>query len=169
MHKKGISSQVFVWIFAMVVLGVIIYFGFSMVSKTWCFGKKVDTVAFHQDLKAKVEEIYLLSKGSNAKADFSVPDGIREVCFTENGATTRPGNDPNLIKNADIKNTIELIPDAGNIYFSSDDECVDISPIRIKELTFDLKPLCFDTSQGKLSVILENVGDKVKVSPLTPR
>ena len=169
MNKRGISSQIFIWIFAMVVLGVIIYFGFDMIGKTWCFGKKVDTVKFHQDLKMKVEEIYLLSKGSNAKAEFSVPNGIREVCFCDNCNFNNNRKDDYVAKNSDIKNTIETIPDAGNIFFSSDDDCVDASPIRIKEIMFELNPLWFDTSRGKLNIVLENIGDKVRVQPLSPR
>ena len=138
--KKGISTQIFIWIFAMVVLGVIIYFGFDMINKTWCFGKGVDVVKFNQDFEDEVREVYLLSKGSNKKIELNVPSEYDEICFFDR---TKSYN-ANKITNNEIKEIIELDQSMNNVFFVSDDKCVDEEPQLVEHLLPYENPICFD-------------------------
>jgi len=86
--KKGIASQVFIYIFVMIVIAMILLFGFRQVANLRNLSEKSVYVSFKTDFSKAVSDAYYLNKGSVLVFDKSsrnkplnVPKEARRVCF----------------------------------------------------------------------------------------
>ena len=88
-------SQPFVYIFAIIVIGLILVFGFKYIGKVLKTGCQVETISFTRDLQSEVNQIKALSYGSSAQCSFSrggntgtsceiiLPDNVETICFVD--------------------------------------------------------------------------------------
>src|SRR3989344_4949640 len=103
MRKGQLLSQPFFYIFAIVVIGLILIFGFFYVNKILKTGCEVEGLDFINDAQAKVNEINALSFGSsfecslvrsggssNRRCELVIPENINGVCFID---TTKSFNE----------------------------------------------------------------------------
>jgi len=87
--KKGIASQVFVYIFAVIVIAFILYFGFTQIVNLKDLSDKSTYITFREDFKDAVNNVYY--KSSDSSLVFSIdsrnkplvlPKGVEEVYFS---------------------------------------------------------------------------------------
>jgi hypothetical protein len=80
-NKKGqIQSQVFVFILAMVVIGLMFFFGYKWFNTLMQSKDDVMMVSLRTTLKNYVSSI---SYGDGVTKSFQIPGGYRELCFVD--------------------------------------------------------------------------------------
>ncbi len=174
MKKGQLLSQPFFYIFAIVVIGLLLIFGFKYAGKILNTSCQVETLDFVSDVQAKVNELYSLSYGSSFecsivrasgqtenKCELVLPDNVKGICFVD----TKKSYDKNKIIFADLK---ELIPLLGsnanrNLFFSTMQgaSCKSDHAL-IKKLTTE-GVVCLDTKNKNPSFIMENSGNFIIV------
>lgn len=166
MKRGQLLSQPFIYIFAMVVIAVVIYFGFSMVSEVSCLGENVEGAKFVKDLNKHVLEINSFSTGTKNKYTLTPPADVRGLCFISKDYSL------SNIPFQDIRVVVELEKEAGslehNMFFSlmpgSKKECLPENQL-ISRLVVE-KFVCFDFSREPFEFILEKKGKVVYLSKL---
>lgn len=167
MKKAQLLSEPFTYIFALIVIAVIVGFGFYLVTKTTIFAGEVDIAKFKNDFSTKVQEINLLSPGSGELYEASVPAGIRGICFVD--LTTGTNTLASKIDFPDVKQDVDLDITAekkdNNVYFQmTTADQAKISPVKISKLKPAGNPLCLTVTGGRLKVGLENKGKYVEIT-----
>ena len=130
MKKGQLLSQPLFYIFAIVVIGLILIFGFNYLNKVIKIGCEVEILDFNADLQTKISELYSLSYGSSYECalvqysgqsenscEFVLPQDIRGLCFVD---TSKP-YDTNEIKFLDVKNLVSALGSGANrnLFYSS--------------------------------------------------
>ncbi len=89
--KKGIASQVFIYIFVMIVIAMILLFGFRQISNLNNLSEKSTYISFKSDFMKAVDDVYYLNKGSvllfsedSRNKPLYVPKDIKKICFEGN-------------------------------------------------------------------------------------
>lgn len=162
--KAQLLSQPFTYIFAIVVMAMIVSFGFYMIIRTTNVAESVDVAKFQKDFERKVNEISFLSPGSGDDVNMALPIGVRGVCFIDMKTV-----DASEIPFDDVKQSVEVYKEAEktdmNVFFANivgkKDE---IKPLTILKLKPSKNPLCTSGTTGRLKVSLENKGKYVEVS-----
>ena len=155
MKKRGQLEQPFIYIFALVVIAFIIFFGFSAIRKVTKLGESVSTVTFKSELEKQVNHFYYMDTGSRGEVSLDVPLNFKYVCFADKSGVLDkfPQQDSilrNLVKTTD--RNIYLLPAEGNKI-----ESYTIANVRGSE-----NPFCVLNSKGLIVFILENKGDYVE-------
>ena len=126
--RKGIASQVFIYIFAVIVMVMILYFGFTQIVNIKGLTDKSVYITFREDFKDAVNDVYYKNKGSvmvfsqeSRNKPLELPNGINQVCFEDSEVTFNPPDYDSF--------TVEFMKGNG----------------------------CFDAVNGMLSFKLENV------------
>ncbi len=173
MKKGQLLSQPFFYIFAIVVIGLILIFGFNYVSKLMNTGCQVEGLSFVNDVQAKVNEVYSLSYGSSyecsivsisgqskSRCELILPTGVKGFCFVD---TTLNYNPQDLIF-PEVKDIVVKLGSSANrnLFFSTTKgaSCT-AEPAMIKKLTTS-GVVCLDIRKDK-SFIIENKGNSVEV------
>jgi len=116
MNKKAINDQIFVYIFAVVIMGLIIIFGARAIIKTRNFSEQAEVTKFFDDIQTSVDRVYDYDLGSSLELkNIRVPSVVKEVCFQYHFGYTNvyvneiPGKDidPNSV-GLDNKNVEKL-------------------------------------------------------------
>ncbi len=116
--KAQISSQVFVYILAAVIVGIILMVGYKAISTIIGFTSKVPVEDFIMDFDSSIHRVSR-SYGSVKKFEFTLPEKFDEVCF---------------IDSMNKDNKFEISPD------SAENEWIrDIITDNVKENVFLLK------------------------------
>ena len=115
--KKGVISQVFIYIFVVIVMALIMFFGFKQVVNLKNLGDKSVYITFKSDFTNAVNDVYYMnkdstlvfSKDSRNKA-LILPKDIKKVCFENNKVILNSDNYDDFIVNnligSDCINTI---------------------------------------------------------------
>ena len=89
--KKGISSQVFIYIFAVIVMALILFFGFKQIVGLKDLSDKSTYINFREDFREAVNGVFYKNKGSvivfsldSRNKPLVLPDNINDVCFEGN-------------------------------------------------------------------------------------
>ncbi len=171
MKKGQLLSQPFFYIFAIIVIGLILIFGFKYVNQLLNAGCQVEVLDFGNDVKAKVNELVSLSSGSSFECklvsfsgqsenscEFVIPNNIRGVCFVD---TTKIYN-ADQIQFKDVKDiVVGLGKNANrNLFFSlaKGSDCK-AEPMKVNKLTTE-GVVCVDL---KNSFIMESAGREVVI------
>jgi hypothetical protein len=95
--KKGIASQVFIYIFAVIVMAMILYFGFTQIVNLKGLTDKSVYITFREDFRDAVNEVYYKNKGSilvfsdeSRNKPLELPKGLNSVCFEESKVILNP-------------------------------------------------------------------------------
>lgn len=174
MKKGQLLSQPFFYIFALIVIALLLIFGFTYIRKLMNTGCGVESISFISDIQTKVNEIYSLSYGSsyecaltrvagktNNKCEIVMPDNVDGICFVD---TTKSYDPANIIFDEPKKLIVGLGVNANNnLYFqNSRNAACKSEPALIKKLTTD-GVVCLDFKKTNPSFILENIGNNVVV------
>ncbi len=82
MKKGQVIGQPFVYIFAIIVIALILFFGFRMVNNLIDFEKDVDYADFLNNFDNEINVVYAESFGSTKSLEnLRVPDEATEICF----------------------------------------------------------------------------------------
>ncbi len=162
--KKAQIAQVFIYILALFIFALILYYGYYSISSFIKKGEEVTYIKFKTSLESEVEAI-LPQFGSvsifNKNKPLKVPSKVEQICFVSynnviNGiAPNHPQLDP-VIKLSIESKTEE------NVFLLPREERAPISLLRIEVPGgFD----CISMKQSRLDIRLESLGNVVKITP----
>lgn len=80
--KAQISAQIFIYILAAVIIGVILLVGSKAVGTILGFGSRISIDSFKSDFQ-NVVETNARQYGSVKKYEFTLPDKFDEICFVD--------------------------------------------------------------------------------------
>jgi len=172
MKKGQILSQPFIYIFAIIVIGLILLFGFRYIGKILKTGCEIESLDLVNDIQAEANQLRALSFGSSYKCSFSysgtgdrcnfiIPSNVEGLCFVD---LTRGQHNQIPERFKEVKEIAELIRnDDRNLFFIAKrgSNC-EAEPARIKNLEIQT-PLCIDLTGREGSFIMENAGNKVLI------
>jgi hypothetical protein len=157
MKKGQLLSQPFIYIFYLVVIILILYFGIRVIGNIKNTESEVEYSTFINEINSKINTIRNDAHGSRISLkDIRVPDEITEICFTmDEYASPGDGNLKKLIEsyysNDEAKDNVFFNGRYTSAYF--------------EDLTMDAN-LCDLTFDG-IDIVFENDANKVKVISLT--
>ena len=149
-------SQPFIYIFYAVVTVLILFFGIRIIINLQDTGEEVEYRTFVNKMQENVERVYHDSYGSTISLEkISVPAFISEVCFASEYQEDK-------VTSNKLKEVIQIsdLTDY-NVYFA------DMDPNEwernyIEGLVVE-GTVCDMTNDGKVDLVLENIGTAVKV------
>ncbi len=144
-------------IFILVVIALIVIFGFYVVKNVLNLGNKVDYVDFYNSLKDNVDTVYYLDKGSVKSISLITPKNIEHICVVdhdENINFTKLPRDKEFIKISKDKNVFYIAYPSKKLY---------VNAVYIKNLKPKENPECFRII-NRLEAKLVNEGSYVSIS-----
>jgi len=161
MLKKAQNiGQIFIYILSIVVVGVILLFGYQAITN---FSKNADRIAlvqFQKDLESSIKSISS-QYGAIQKKIFSLSNDYKQVCFVDNY---------NSITDLNAMDSYPIIKDSvvsgtgKNIFLVKANkqaaESFSIEKIALKTVIFD----CFNITNSKLTIRIEGMGDHAVIS-----
>ncbi len=169
MKKAQILSQPFLYIFAVIVIGLILVFGWTSIKNLIGFGDDVGSVKIFNDFRKAVDEVSKLFPGSSIECslvrkplttenecEIIVPGNIDGICF----ADTNSPLDFSNIKFKNVEEEIRVYQGTGdrNVFFATGKK--PINPIFINKLKPE-NEFCIDMKTKEKTFILENKGKHV--------
>jgi hypothetical protein len=168
-RKAQVAGQVFIYITAIVVVGFIIVYGYSAITKFTQRGQEVEYISLKTSMENSFKAI-VSDYGSIKRPDIDIPGKYTAVCFIdkENFAAKQStpicggGGDTGADKyNSPIacaawatkRSNVFLLPDGSDNF--------DVGTIQIEG---GAPYICFNVVNNKIRLQLESMGDKVKVS-----
>jgi len=149
-------SQIFVYIITIVVIGLIVGFGYYVIKNFMGYSSKVEIADFHTSIKNTVSSN--TEYGAEEIKTFSLPSGYKGVCFVQNF--------PNMFSPADnalLAAAIETGPNAKNLFLVLTDGSYE--PIaNIGKITADGGVLCTDSVNNKIELRFQGLGDHTQIS-----
>ena len=104
--RKGVTSQVFIYIFVVIVMALIMFFGFKQVVNLKNLGDKSVYITFKNDFSNSVNDVYYMNEGStlvfskdSRNKDLILPKYIKKVCFENNKVILDSDNYDDFIVN----------------------------------------------------------------------
>jgi hypothetical protein len=159
--RAQISSQVFIYILAAVVAGIILLVGYKAVATIIQTGGDVNMDRFKTDFETTVA--IGTTYGSQKKYEFSLPKSFDEICFVDS-------RDENNVFSEAVKNTIpgdypfiqaSVLSDANpNIFLLSKGVIKD--SFYVDRLGVEDYFLCLE-NKGKLTVWLKGTGKRAEL------
>ena len=83
MKKAELMSQPLYYIFIIIVIALILYFGFNLIGKLKDTQEKAVWIQFKTDFGSAVENVYSKNPGTRISNDLLVPKDSTKVCFQE--------------------------------------------------------------------------------------
>ncbi len=168
MDRRGqTAGQIFVYVLAIVVVGLIIAYGYSAIKDFTEKGEQVEYVTLQKGLENSVKAI-TSDYGSVNRPDVNVPGKYEMICLVDKDrasdaegtalCTEVPGQEGLYQPIACAgwqagRNNVFLIPDGSDAF--------DVGDIVIK----DNRPfICIDVVNNQANIQLKGLGDKVEVS-----
>lgn len=152
MKKAQIQSQIFIYVFALLVISLIMFFGIKSLSSFKKDTEKVILVNFVTELKTKVQSI-TSEYDSFSEVTLDLPKEYTKVCFKEKGATTGI----NMIDS-------EYINSDNNVFILKKgilDTEFNAGKIQIPTAS---KSLCLDNTLGKITFTVKGKGRYAEIS-----
>ena len=150
--RKGMTQQVFIFIFALIMMALVLTFGVRQLGIVIDTADKVETLTFIEALKKEVLTYYNFDVGSNKYLILPVPSDVNQICFFNNQLPVQGITDSvfKALLQGDKKNNVFVLPleqfqNPGPGFF-------------IPHLTVQgqRNPLCLTTSNS-LKVLIETV------------
>jgi len=164
MSRRGeIAGQIFIYILALVIVSLIVIYGYKAVRDLHSKSGRVALIEFTTDIQNTLERMST-DYGSVMKKTMAVPSGFDAVCFIDTAEgpgdtqyrlvddSWRSGAQANVFLVS--KNTVEPIfagdKDTGASYLSVDDE--------------GEKFLCLESVNGRVEFAIRGMGNKAEVT-----
>lgn len=110
--QKGMTQQVFIFIFALIMMAFILMFGVRQVFLVTDTSDKIQTLSFVEDFKKEVQTYANFDIGSNKLVKLSVPSAVNQICFFNSKQPVQGISDlvfKALLK-SDKKNNLFVLP-----------------------------------------------------------
>jgi hypothetical protein len=166
MRKSQIAGQVFIYIMAAVIFGLVMIYGYKAISTLVSRGNDVALIQFRADITSAIQRI---SSSSDARRlELSIPSKFRQVCFVDSYERDRraPGFDesPPAQRPADLD---AVIYDSWADRAPQDVFLLPSSEFQIFAGNIEIAPphyLCVNVISGRIALRLEGRGDHALVS-----
>lgn len=157
----------FMYIMTIVVIGLIILFGYKAIGNLMEVGDTASKVRFQKDFQNSVAQGR--SYGRITTHTFAVGDDYSHVCMIDRRAfKTDILSASRTVKNPLIRDSVETgAPE--NAFLVLEDGTLE--PYEVEDLEVDEGGLCVQVSSGRVRMRFEGKGNRVKVSeapPVTP-
>ena len=160
MRKSQIHAQAFVYILAIIIMAMILAYGYTAVKDITKKGEFTALVKFKTDLKTSITSISH-DYGSVKNQEFVVPTKFRQVCFVELSSSTLIPEEKYPIVNNYVKSVLDNNAEPRNVFLlPPGTESEYIGNITVANNGF----LCFNVTQGRINIRLEGLGNRVKIS-----
>jgi hypothetical protein len=160
--KAQVAGQIFIYIIAVVVIGLIIAYGYSAIKGFTKRGEEVEYITLQKSIENSVKAI-TSDYGSIKRPDFNVPGKYEMVCFvdknlySETDELCRPDSElyqPLVCSAWKLGNdNVFLVPDGS--------ESFDVGKIVMEG---GKHFICFNVVGNRIKLQLTGLGDKVEVS-----
>ncbi|MDO8740234.1 MAG: hypothetical protein Q7J54_01525 [Candidatus Woesearchaeota archaeon] len=167
MAKAEVQNLVFVFMLALLVIGLVMIFGFKAISDLMVKSTEADFIRFKTALERDIGAIST-EAGSSELLDLKLPVGYNQMCFVDDdliGSPSPPANLNPIIKNSissGIQKNIFLIKSRASA------ESFYVGKINIPDPdpTDSANPLflCTDTSSGRVAFRITGRGNYVEIS-----
>jgi hypothetical protein len=153
--KAQLIGQIFVFVLAALIFILILMYGYRAISNFLQRSEQVALIDFKTDFESAVEVIKR-DYGSVKKVELMLPKRYTEVCIIDPDKTKQPG---------DLEQARPLIYTAWQAG-SADVFLVPMqeAPIYLEDITVDNGYVCVSASYGKITLKLEGLGKKAKIS-----
>jgi hypothetical protein len=177
MESKGQTTQIFFFILAIIIIGLLLLFGVKYIMELGDKVDQIDVVRFKTDLEGYAEEITPVY-GRWKKLELNVPIGINKVCFVQHG-TFGAGYLYHTQKNLCISGSHDYNflmcqswqdNPTRNVYtdpFDALDVEVDLGTIAVVGTNADDYYLCIDTTDHYMKLKMTGYGDHVLIEEWT--
>lgn len=175
MKKGQILGQVFVFVLAVIIFGLILLYGYNAINTIGETKKDVELIQFRNDLSSSVDQVRH-SYGSRKFLDLNVPANFKQICFVDLQKMLDPAQGIQSSKrikelgnfNLRIKGEVEgggSTKDSWkvdpNVFFVPASETpISVGLIEIDEPGF----LCVNIT-GQVRLVLEGKGDRTYIKP----
>src|SRR3989344_5866309 len=157
MKKAQLLSMPFVYIFIVIVLVFVIYFGVRTIKNVVDLGETVEYKTFVIKLEERFDTVMTLDKGSSVSLkELNFPNEIKEICFISGNLYTNLDS----VKNSDLRALLNTGLSESNVFFADGkvlNEKIDYT------LIIEENPLCDSTIDGKIDLRLVNEGREVSI------
>ncbi len=154
--KAQISGQIFIYIFAMLVVALLLIFGYKAVSSITKAGTCAEVMQFKNKIISDIAEAQGYGTEKKNK-EYNLPAYYNKICFADLENPDLPSIGDKLIRNevqSKTKNAF-MIPKTGN--------CAD-EWFLIRDVGTSPKYKCFISEKGRLKVNLIGCGDKTIIT-----
>ena len=157
LHKKGIEMQVFSFIFALILIALILGYGVKSLMRLKGISEDVDLGDFVFRMKDEVNTMYTFDAGSSKEVTLFLPEKAERVCFYDSDKEVDLAGIDNT-----LKNYLETNP-GKNVFVMPFVFAQDVFYIDHLRAGGDDNPLCFLT-KGKIEMMLKTaLGDDGKI------
>jgi len=157
MKKGQVIGQPLVYVFAIIVIALLLFFGFRMVGKIIGFEKNVDYADFLNNFDNEINIVYSESFGSTKSLErLRIPEEVVEICFVITNEAYGIGMEPTderMIIYLDEKFSSPVVEE--NVFFAGEN-----IEGRIFEKLFIDPDFCVSNFEN---VFLEKQADNVKI------
>ena len=166
MRKAQIAGQIFIYIIAIVVVGLIIAYGYSAIKGFTEKGEEVEYITLRTNIENSVKSI-ASDYGSVKRPDISIPGKYEMVCFVDKARKEAADTTAICTQQPGLEKIYQPIVCSGwktgrdNVFLVPDgSESFDVGTIVMETGSF----LCLDVVNNKIKLQLTGLGDKVGVS-----
>lgn len=157
--KAQIQSQIFIYVFALIVVSLILVFGIKAIYSFKKDTEKVSIVNFQTDIKTLVASA-AAEYGSVQKAEILLPKEFRQVCFTDSETANIDISTYPLIYNAVVDKT------ADNVYLVKEANNVEQFKTQTSILVnYPNHFMCINNTKGKIVFTIKGMSRYAEVSP----
>lgn len=157
--KKAVAYQVFVYVLSILIVGLVLYYGYGAVKGFGEKEKELQFIKFTTDFENTINSI-APDYGTVRVKSITVPSIFLEVCIVDPDFI---GDPPEVLEQN--KNDYPLIYDSvesgveRNIFPIPDGE-----QFYVKKIELPSGFECFPVTQGQIRVRLEGLGDRTKIT-----
>jgi len=163
--KRAQATQIFIYLISVLIVGLILYYGYVSVKG---FGKKQEELSFVNFKNSLENAIKTISAdyGTMRIVEFELPIKYTKVCLVTTDWLRRDVSIQNINIEKLSNNERFIIQDSisggskNNVFLFPDGNAFEIET-KIEVEGF-IK--CFESSRGKISIRIEGLGDRAKIS-----
>ncbi len=94
MKKAQLMSQPFYYIFIIIVIALVLVFGYRMINNLLNLQEQSKFVQFREDFKKEVNDVYTKNPGTRISQELLIPKDLKEVCFKQFQTYTKVSASP---------------------------------------------------------------------------
>ncbi len=169
MRKAQAQSQAFIYILAIIIIGMLLIFGVKYIGQIMNKVEDINLLQFKTDLESDANRIGP-SYGTWEKLEIDIPDGVETVCFVESADSISGGVLSTGICDAnsddyDFRMCNAWQDDTSRNVYTVPFDALDTG-IYLGEIEVDSSEgyLCFDVGDSKLKIKMTGYGNKLKIS-----
>ena len=173
MKKAQVAGQIFIYITAIVVVGLIIVYGYSAIKGFTQKGEQVEYINLKTSMENSFRSI-ISDYGSIKRPNLDIPSKYSMICFVDKDRKAAADTTSLCRKDGPEDTLFEPVICSSwkigedNLYLVPDgSESWDVGPIVFKNDNTDYSGqpfMCFEVNNNKIKMQLKSLGDKIEIS-----